>query len=686
MKDIKTLTENLFEEFPDVTAAEWKAEIVRDLGGGELGKLDWRPYEGFTVSPFYTEDDLSGVGYLTGQVPGEFPYARGNGNKSNEWKINEYIASGSVKEANRLALNSLDMGAESLTFVCEAGHGSISGIPVQSSRDMSLLLRDVPLEDVPIHFKCGLGAPGILSLFILEAGRRGLDKKKLRGSVDADPLKSLATGGSFPSGERRVFGEIGSMISYLSVNMPSFGALGVSGRHFHDSGASATQELAFTLASGVEYMDRLTKMDLSADRIAPLMRFSFSIGSSYFMEIAKLRAARLLWAYVIEEYGAESESSKKMRIDAETSSWNMTVFDPYVNMLRGTVEAMAAAVGGCESLSVQTFDSGYNRPDAFSRRMARNTQLILKNESRLDRVIDPSGGSYYIEKLTDTLAEAAWGLFKTVEGMGGLVEALKSGFVHGEIHKTREKRDNDIATGRAVLLGTNQYPDLREKGPKRIDTGLPEKPLRRSGDKAKRTDEHASAAMEGLIAFMTKRKSLLGDVVPEEPAVPEPAITPLRPYRGGEPFEEMRLSALKYKKETGVTPAVFLMPVGSPSMRNARASFTANFFGCAGFRILGSAGSDTAGDGVKAALKSKAKIVVICSSDGEYPGLAPEICGALRAKDPGIRILIAGNPAEHIEALKASGIDDFIHARSNALRILRKYQELSGIGIHREED
>ncbi len=680
MKERKNLTENLFEDFPDTTADEWKAEIEKDLDGGDIEKLDWKPYEGFTVAPFYTEDDLSGVGYLTGQVPGEFPYARGNGNKSNEWKINEYIASGGVKEANGLALHSLGMGAESLTFVCEAGHGRITGIPIQSARDMSLLLRDVPLEDVPVHFKCGLGAPGILSLFILEAERRGLDKKKLLGSVDADPLKRLATAGSFPSDERRALGEIGSMISYLSENMPSFGALGVSGRHFHDSGASAAQELAFTLASGVEYMDRLTKMDLTADRIAPRMRFSFSIGSSYFMEIAKLRAARLLWAYVMEEYGAESESSKKMRIDAETSSWNKTVFDPYVNMLRGTVEAMAAAAGGCESLSVQPFDSVYNRPDAFSRRMARNTQLILKNESRLDRVIDPSGGSYYIEKLTDTLAEAAWGLFKTVEGMGGLAEALKSGFVQGEIQRTREKRDNDIATGRAVLLGTNQYPDLREKGPKRIDAGLPEKPLRRSGDKAKRPDEGVAASMEELIDYMAGKKSLLGDVVPEEPVALKPAITPLRPYRGGEPFEEMRLAALKYKKETGRAPAVFPLPVGNPSMRSARASFTANFFGCAGFRILGGAGFDQAGEGVKAALGSKAKIVVICSSDREYPGLAPEICRALRAKDPGIRILIAGNPGEHIEALKASGIDDFIHARSNALRILRKYQELSGIG------
>ena len=686
MKDKIKVTENLFEEFPEVTAAEWKAEIAKDLNGGDIEKLDWKPYEGFTVSPFYTEGDLNEVGYLTEQIPGEFPYARGNETKGNDWKINEYITSGSVKEANRLALHSLRMGAESLTFVCEAGHGSISGVPVQSARDMSLLLKDIPLEEVPVHFKCGLGASGILSLLIIEAERRGIDKKKLGGSVDADPLKALALGGSFPVGERRAFEEIGSMISYLNKNMPSYGALDVSGHHFHDSGASATEELAFTLASGVEYMDRLTKRDLTADRITPHMRFSFSIGSNYFMEIAKLRAARLLWAYVVEEYGARNESSKKMRIDTRTSSWNKTVFDPYVNLLRGTVEAMAAAIGGSESLNVLPLDSTFERPGEFSRRMARNTQLILKHESCLDRVTDPSGGSYYIERLTDSLADSAWELFKAVEGMGGLAEALKTGFVQDQILKTRNERDSDIASGKSILLGTNQYPNPGEKGPKKIDGGVSEKPLRISGETAHRANAGSADFMLELIAYMTRKKSLLGDVLPEKPVRPEFVITPLRPYRGAEPFEELRLAALKFRKEAGVTPAVFLLPVGNPSMRNARAAFAANFFGCAGFRISDNPGFDSARDGVKAALKSGSKIVVICSSDREYPELAPGICGMLRDKDPDIRILIAGNPGEHIEALKASGIDDFIHARSNALRILRKYQELSGIRKQGEED
>jgi len=683
MKDRIKVTENLFEEFPEVTAAEWKAEIAKDLHGGDIGKLDWKPYEGFAVSPFYTEGDLSGVGYLTEQVPGEFPYARGNETRSNDWKISEYIASGSVKEANRLALKSLGMGAESLTFVCEAGHGCISGVPIQSGRDMSVLLKDVPLEDVPVHFKCGPGAPGILSLFVIEAERRGLDKKKLEGSVDADPLRALALGGSVPGGEREAFEELRSVISYLDNNMPSYRALDVSGHHFHDSGASAVQELAFALASGVEYLDRLTSLDMSVDRITSHMSFSFSISSSYFMEIAKLRAARLLWASIVEAYGARKESAEKMSIKAVTSSWNKTVFDPYVNMLRGTVEAMAAAIGGCESLIVLPLDSVYERPREFSRRLARNTQLILKRESCLDRVTDPSGGSYYIEKLTDSLAGSAWELFRKVEGMGGLADALKAGFIQEEIQKTRGERDRDIASGKTILLGTNRYPDLREKGPKKKGDVIPKKPLRKKAGIEKRPK---ALSMKEYIGYLKGKKSYLGDILPDKSETGDMRIEPLRPYRGAGPFEELRLAAIKYKRETGRAPTVFLLPVGNPSVRNARAAFTANFFGCAGFRILDNPGFDSIDDGVMAALKSRAGIVVICSSDREYPELAPGICGMLREKNPEVRILIAGNPGEHIEALKASGIDDFIHARSNALLILRKYQEISGIREHRKGD
>jgi methylmalonyl-CoA mutase len=265
--------------------------------------------------------------------------------------------------------------------------------------------------------------------------------------------------------------------------------------------------------------------------------------------------------------------------------------------------------------------------------------------------------------------------------MGGFVGALKAGFIQEEIQRTRQERDRDIASGKAILLGTNQYPDLLEKGPGKTGSVMPKKRLRVG--KVKFAGE---PSMKEYIAHFGGKGSFLGDILHNEPEPADAGIEPLRPYRGAETFEELRLAAFRHKKETGVTPAVFLLPIGNPSMRNARAAFAANFFGCAGFKILDNSGFGTIDEAVKAARKSRADIVVICSSDSECAELAPGICAMLKEKNPDVRVLIAGNPKEHAEALKAAGISDFIHARSNTLETLRKYQEITGIRKKEEGD
>lgn len=676
MKSRMGKEQKLFKEFPPVSAAEWQAQIVEDLKGGDPEKLNWVPYENFVVAPFYTGNDLEPLDYLTTPAPGEFPYVRGTEARDNDWKINEQISAGTVKEANRLAVESIKQGADSVTFVCEVGDGTISGVPVQSKRDMSRLLEDIPLEKTPVHFICGRGAAGIFSLFISEAQDKGIKPEMLSGSVDADPLGALALRGSFPAAERELFDELRGLLSYVSGAAPGYKALKVSGRNFHDSGASATEELAFTLASGVEYLDRLTSMDLTVDRISPHMSFSFSAGSNYFMEIAKLRAARLLWAEIVKQYKPKNESSLKMSIETVTSPRNKTVFDPYVNMLRGTVEAMAAAIGGSESVHVLPLDSTYKNPDEFSRRMARNTQLILKNESYLDRVIDPSAGSYYIENLTDSIARTSWELFLRVEKEGGIVQALRSGLVQEQIERTRNSRDMNIATRKESILGVNQYPNTEETGPGKTANKLPRKKLRRrEGD----VEPGRARSIEEIVSYLGGKNACLGDVIRPEPTKPEFEVAPLKPYRGAEAFEKLRLATMMNAKETGRTPEVFLLPVGNPSMRSARAVFSSNFFGCAGFRILDNPGFESTGEGVKAALKSKARIVVICSSDKEYLSAAPEICEKLKAGRPDIYIVVAGYPKEHIDELKAEGVDDFIYKGINTLDALKKYQEIAGI-------
>ncbi len=618
--------ENLFAEFPPVTKEAWKEQVEKDLKGRSVDTLQWKPYEGFSVEPFYTEHDLKKLAYLTDSAPGQFPYTRGTAADSNDWNINEYISEGDISAANKAALESLRMGAQSITFVSRIEDSTTSGVSVENKADMAALLRDIQIDKVPVHFKFGSGAMTILDLFTSEALNRNIDLNKLRGSIDTDPIGDLLLSGSH---NPCAFEELKSVISYVSENMPAFKGLSVHGEIFGDSGASAVQELAFSLASGVEYMDRLTSMDLTAEQIAGHMNFSFSIGSDYFMEIAKLRAARLLWATVLQQYGC---NEKKMSIETVSSGWNQTIYDPYTNMLRGTVAAMAATIGGSNAVHVSPLDSAYDAPGEFTRRMARNTQLILKNESYIDRVIDPSAGSYYIENLTNSLAEAAWELFLEVEKTGGIVEALKSGFIQDKIEETRKSKDSDLETGRATLLGVNRYPNLNEQA----------------------------------------SKVQLTDTVRDNP---EFEIRPLKPYRGAEAFEKLRMATENYNGNA----SVFLLPLGNPAMRTARTGFSANFFSCGGFSVIDNGAFDSTEEGIDAAIKSGSKIVVICSSDKEYPEIAPGICEKLEAADPDIHIIVAGNPKEHIDELDKAGVDDFIHIRSNMLEILKKYQVVVGI-------
>lgn len=618
--------ENLFQEFPPVTKDEWKEQIEKDLKGRGFDTLKWKPYEGFAVEPFYTEQDLESLTYLTDSTPGEFPYTRGTKAGSNNWNINEYISEGDAREANKTALEILRMGAQSITFICMTEDSGLSGVRIENKADMSALLNDIPIDQVPVDFKCGAGARAILDLFINEALNRNFNLNDLKGSVDTDPISELMLSGSHnPS----AFDELKSVISRVSKQMHGFKGLCVHGEIFGDSGASAVEELAFSLASGVEYMDRLTSMDLTPDQIAGQMGFSFSIGSDYFMEIAKLRAARLLWAIIMQQYNC---NEKSMSIKTVSSGWNQTVYDSYTNMLRGTVAAMAATIGGSEAVHVSPLDSAYENPGEFTRRMARNTQLILKNESYIDRVIDPSAGSYYIESLTSSISEAAWELFLEVEKAGGIIEALKSGLIQDEIEETRRSKDSDLETGRATLLGVNRYPNLNEQAP---------------------TVQLADTARDNT----------------------EFEIRPLIPYRGAEAFEKLRMTTENYEGNA----SVFLLPVGNPAMRTARGGFAANFFGCGGFTVIDKGAFDSKEEGIEAAIKSGSKIVVICSSDKEYPEITAGICEKLKAADPDIQIIIAGKPKDQADELRQAGVDDFIHVRSNILEILRKYQKTVGI-------
>ena len=639
--------EKLFSTFPPVTKAEWEERIMADLKGADYQKkLVWKTSEGFDVKPYYRDEDTQGIGTLN-VLPGEFPFVRGNNTRSNDWEIRQDIETDDETEANRLAVDAIKRGATGIGMVAA---------DLETEQDVENLLKGINPAEVAIHFGAAPSYPELLRNVAAFAKAHKLPVEKMKGSFDFDPISYLLLNGDFWKSEKSDLGQVATMIKLGKENLPAMKMVNVNGHYFNSAGATIAEELGFSLASGNEYLAQATAAGLSVDDAAQRMMFSFGIGSNYFMEIARLRAARMLWAKIVEQYKPASDASMQMYIHSTTSAWNKTLFDPYVNLLRSTTEAMSAVIGGTQSLSILPFDTFYKDPDEFSTRLARNQQIILKEEVYLDKVVDPSAGSYYIENLTQLIAEAAWKVFLQVEEKGGMVEAVKAGFVQEIIEKSAAQRLEDIANRRLIQLGTNQYPNLNEEMLGQIHFAEEDEELEEEiyADEDMEIDEEDEDE-----APSTYKKLVL--------------------FGGSDAFDQLRLATEQFVEEGNKKPAVFLFNIGNLAMRKARAMFTTNFFGCAGYEILDNSGFQTVDEGVEAAKASNAEIVVICSSDDEYATLGAEIATKLKAVNKEIILVVAGYPKEILDTLKQAGVEEFIHVRSNLLQTLESFQEKLGI-------
>ncbi len=664
-----TTWDSLFSEFPPLSCEQWSKNIEQDLKGASIDKLIWEPYEKIKVKPFYCLEDLGDSEGLTDAIH----HSPDSESLGNTWLINQEISAQSAPDANRSALKCLESGTDSVTFITGFSAVLSNGIPIQDKGDMSSLLSNIPLEETAINFICGMAPSPVLALFTAVAAQRGADIGKLRGSLDTDPIGRMEAAGRGPNGNNtELFREVTNIIQFLDQSMPGFKAIKVDSGTYKNAGASIVQELSFSLAKGVEYISALTENDLSVGQVAKHMSFSFDIGSDYFLEIAKLRAARVLWTNIIGAFNGLNPDSVQMIIEAKTSRWNKTVYDPYVNILRSTVEAMAGSIGGCDTLTTLPFDAEYTDSSEFTDRLARNTQLIVKHESYLDKVIDPGAGSYYIETLTDLIAGASWELFLNVEKEGGLINALKSGFVQDQISETREKRERNTAKRKDVFLGVNQYPNRGETMLEKIEKSKP------GPDAQLYTGDIDS--IDNLISKIQDQDVKISDLLKPYSKVETIEIKPLVSYRGAQSFEELRLATELYIKETGREINVFLIPIGHLAMRNARASFAGNFFGCAGFSITENPGFETIDQAVEAVKSTNPDIAVLCSSDAEYPDYAKAVSAALSDGAEKPYLVVAGYPKDSIDELKSVGVDDFIYTGADALSILRKYQKLLAVG------
>lgn len=616
--------EKLFEQFPPVSTEQWMEKINTDLKGADFfKKLVWKTREGLEIMPFYRQEDLEKLRHKA-FLPGDYPWVRGAQVSHNKWLIRQDIVVRDYAEANRKALEILMKGVNSLGFV-------IDDPKTINAENITTLLKDVHMESVEINFSTAGMAMELFSTIESVLWSKGTDIKKVNISIAADPLGRLLANGKLCISVDEGLDYLANLVKDSS-DIPGFRSVVPSGTLFSNAGAGPVTELAFTLSLGNEYMAALTSRGISADNAARAMKFSFGIGPDFFPEIAKLRAARMLWAIIVKKYEPKNEESTLMHIHSVTGRWNKTLYDPYVNMLRTQTEAMSAVLGGADSITVEPFDAVFREPDSFSERIARNQQLLLMEESHLDKVADPGAGSYYIEELTSIIAGEAWKIFIEIEDEGGFLTAAQNGSIQKRITSAVSSRKSDVGKRREILLGTNQYPNFRESKAPDFD--------------AKRLfNSDTGNAVEESMRIISSR--------------------------GAEEFEKLRLATGR----SGRRPLAFMLTIGNLAMRRARAQFSMNFFACAGYEVRDNNGFETAANGVKAAMEAGADIIVICSSDDEYAIVALDILTLVAGR---AIVVVAGNPPS-MEQLRKEGLEHFISVRSDVLETLKMFNRLLGI-------
>ena len=614
--------EKLFSDFPGVSTEAWMEKITADLKGADFEKkLVWKTNEGFKVKPFYRQEDLEGLKTTEG-LPGQFPYLRGTKKNDNTWYVRQEIKVECAKEANAKALDILNKGVDSLGFSLKKKD--------LCPEYIETLLEGICAECVELNFSTCQGATVLLANLLVEYfTKKGYDLANLKGSVNYDPMGKMLSKGKDVSNYIATAKELVTVMAAL----PKYRCISVNAIELNNAGSYIAQELGYALAWGNEYLNALIEAGVSVDDAAKKIKFNFGISSNYFLEIAKFRAARMLWANIVKEYAPACDCSCKMLAHAETSTFNLTLFDAHVNMLRTQTEAMSAALAGVNSITVSPYDKAYQTPDDFSERIARNQQLLLKEECHFDKVVDPAAGSYFIENLTVSIAQQAWNLFLQVEEEGGMMEAIKAGKVQEAVNASNKARHEAVAKRREILLGTNQYPNFTEMANGKAPLGC--------------------------------QCCCGGDHECEKP------IATLSKDRAANEFEALRLQT----ENSGRRPKAFMLTIGNLAMRQARAQFSCNFLACAGYEVIDNLGFATVEEGVEAAMKANADIVVLCSSDDEY---AEHAVPAFQALNGRAMFIVAGAPA-CMEDLKAAGIENFIHVRCNVLETLKEYNAKLGI-------
>ncbi len=711
--DIKTGPEpakgRMLNEFEPPSYEEWVGEAERLLKGIPFEKkMFTKTVEGITLKPIYRKEDIADLRHINS--PSGFPpYLRGNHaiyRDTHAWEIAQEINYPDLTAFNSALRHDLERGLTAVTIPLDtaakfgldpentknlpAGDG---GLSVFSLSEFEAALDGVDLSKFPLFIDCGISGLPFFGFYVKLAEKNGIKPDQLRGSIGVDPLGMLVSNGKLTVDIESLYDELADITKWALENAPIIGTIRIHGESYNNGGANAVQELAYVMATAVEYMRALEKRGVDPEKSVPHFRFSFGMGANFFMETAKLRAARLVWHKITEACGLPEEK-RKIHIHARTSNYTKTFYDPYVNMLRATTETFSAIAGGADSVHSATFDEQIRPSDEFARRIARNVQLILKEESHLAQIMDPAGGSWYIEKLTDNIAEEAWKKFTEIEKMGGMYQALLDAYPQSEVAKTAEQRANGYASRKNSIIGTNKYPNTEEQSldlhP--FDYGEFKKTrindLKKLSNAVSEEDKTAlshkikdGSLTEAVIDAVSKNMPLSEVLkIIRQGKQPSASITRILTLRASQDYEKLRLAVEKHREEKG-DMKVFMATLGPVRKYMPRLDFSASFFEVGGFEVIRTMGYDNPKEAANAALDEDANFVVICGLDDAYPDMAPVVASEVKKKKPDAVVIMAGMPPddELRKKYEDAGVDDFIHLRSNALKTLTEIASRQGV-------
>ena len=616
LRDVKNIS------FPKPTFEEWKAAVETSLKGKTIDKLQTTTYEGVTLQPLYTHESVGD--HL--ELPGFFPYTRGispTGYLTQPWLACQPINGVTAEEANEKLKAVLNRGQNAITYSVDL---------LANGARLPKLLKDLPLATLPFFIDLKGKQKELLPEFQAVEG-------PVTGVLAEDPIAEWVVTGQIPENTDDFFADWTKTIQQYEEVSSELKTILIKTPVFHNGGANAVQELAYGLAVAVQYLLEGQKQGLSVESIADKMVFSFSIDSNYFMNIAKLRAARRLWAGLSAAFNANPEHFK-MSIHAVTSEVTETLYDQYVNILRTTNQAFAAAIGGIQYMQINPLNHAYGEWDDISERIARNTHLILKEETHITRVIDPAGGSFYVEQLTDELADQVWQKFLEVDAAGGILEALKNGIIQANIAEVFNKKAQNIALRKESIIGTNVYPNP--------------------------ADEVHVKANNKVDSYIVVNQPI--------------EITPIKLKRTAEQFEQLRLRVAAYKQNSGETPKIGLINLQELKAYKPRADFVKGLVAAGGIDIVQSNGCHTSEEASAFVADTKLPIYCICGSDDAYGQLAEQIVTDLNSTYPETTVYLAGKQSEELEtALQAAGVKEFFHVRSNAISTLTELLEKLGV-------